>query len=171
VAGNSYQQVNNFPAADPPPPSPGHAHMDAPVAADGGPTMSTVAILRFTVDQLPTNGNRLFLVCNLLLPDESQRTAYYAKASVANLGPLEYTLQFGASTSLDPALIGTTRLCGIVSANPTAAETLAYLMKMDADYVEFSPIDGHDLVLDRRSLPDGSFFVSNQAAVTIQRLT
>jgi hypothetical protein len=167
--GNVAGTVNNYPSATPDPPSAGSAYIDEVVSADGGPTMSTTVIIRYTVQRLPTNGNHLVMVCNLLSNDSPQRTTYYGKGEVTNLGAQEMTLQFGGQLSLDPIVIGTTRNCGIVSANATAFAAIFFLQQMDEQHISSSPIDGHQFDRDRVRLPDGSAVVSNQVAVTVER--
>jgi hypothetical protein len=162
------QTVNNYPGPKPAPPHPGTVTMDAVAPADGGRVMGTAATFTVTVKKLPTNGNRLFIVCNLQRHDPSSPDLYYARAELSEPGRQQLTLRFGGKYPDDPTLVGSTRVCFAVTAQSGAAEELARLRYLDNKQIENDP-DGVPYDVSRTSLPPGTTVISKSIAVTVER--
>jgi hypothetical protein len=151
AADNRRTTVNN-PPARPDPLTGGAAVITDVAAADGGRTMSSTAKISVRVTKLPNNGNTLFLVCELL-GGSGDPNLHYGKAELTELGPQSPVVQFGGALAHDPALIGTVRVCGVVSATRSAGNVLRELMLHDQRGQQNDP-DGHPYDMQRTTLPD-----------------
>ncbi|MDQ1647100.1 MAG: hypothetical protein QOJ50_3284 [Cryptosporangiaceae bacterium] len=144
----------------------GEATVTGAVPGDGKLGMGTTAIIRYTVTRQPNNGNRLFLVCAFV--GSGQNNLFYAKAEVFGVGPGSIAARFGGLKSLDPTIIGTTRVCGMVTADTPAATTLRNLMLMDQQGTTHDPA-GRSYNLQRTALPEGSSILGDSVTITISR--
>jgi hypothetical protein len=169
--------TTNPPVTAPPPPAPappdlppamGRATVAEPVSADGAPGVSNVVVLTVRVEAYPSNGNRLFLTCQLPRGDGGA-VSYFAKAELPGSGLHARTLPFGGKP-VSSAVIGTNRRCSVVSAPAEAAETMDFLRRMDEEGTKVSPEDGHSFDVDRAHLPPGTTVVSNTVNVQIERI-
>ncbi|MCW2503238.1 MAG: hypothetical protein JWO79_1522 [Actinomycetia bacterium] len=146
----------------------GEATVTGAAPGDGKLGMGTTAIIRYTVTRQPNNGNRLFVVCAFV--GSGQNNLFYAKAEVFGVGPGSIAARFGGTKSLDPTIIGTTRVCGMVTADTPAATTLRTLMLMDQQGTTHDPA-GRSYNLQRTALPEGSSILGDSITITISRTT
>ena len=147
----------------------GSARVEGVESVDGRPGITPRTRITVRVSDLPNNGNRLFLVCNLLAT-RGFANLYYGRVEITGTGRRTYDVAFGGDFQQDPALVGTVRMCGVVSADPIAAATLVLLMDLDRQRIVRDPASGRYFDDDRIELPSGCAFISNQIAVTIERL-
>jgi hypothetical protein len=160
---------NVYPPARPTPPSWGEAKITRVTPNDGSTSMGTSARIELDITKQPTNGNRLFLVCELLGQGPGGHDLYFAKAEILGRGHQSFSLRFGGGPPADPKVVGTTRICSVVTADGTAAQTLSFLMSMDQKGIKFTP-EGENYDLQRLQLPIGSFTISNSVAITVQHV-
>jgi hypothetical protein len=143
--------------------------IDGVTSADGGATLANVVTIHYTIGELPADGDRLFLICNLVTSGTTRPT-YFGKATLTEAGAHEVTVAFGGKAPVSPTIVGTTRECSIVRADPAAAELLSFLMAMDEQHKPRSPTDNHLLDDDRHTLPEGATIVSNTVPITVERV-
>jgi hypothetical protein len=162
-----------IPDEDPPPetiPGAGRATIDTAQPTDGGAGLSDKVRLQISVAEEPTSGNRLFLVCNLTDPAGSPRETWFGKGEITGTGTRSKEVTFTNPDPANPSPVGTRWVCGIASADETAATMLTLLMEMDAQGVLIDPGTGLPFDAFRQTLPPGATIISNTVALTIDRL-
>lgn len=165
-SGSQHNTVNNFPSEAP---TPGQVTLFSAAASDGAPTMSSEVSFTIDVAKLPTNHNRLFLVCRRMYDSPSTPDLYYARAEITEPGRQTTTIAFGGSQANDPAVIGTVRTCAVWTEDPGASATVAQLMYFDSHNIEYDP-DGQPYDARRTSMPDGSTLITDSLRIEIARL-
>jgi hypothetical protein len=162
-----------IPDETPPPetvPGAGRATIDTARAADGGHGYSDKVRLQLSVAEAPAAGNRLFLVCNLTDPAGSPRETWYGKGEVTGTGTRTTDVTFTNPDPAHPSPVGTRWVCGIATADDSAAGMLTLLMEMDERHVVIDPATGLPFDVYRQSLPPGASIISNTIALTIDRV-
>lgn len=163
---NNGGTVNNYPT---PALTGGEAQIESVTPADGGSTMGPAALITLRVTKFPNNGNTLFVACDLL-NRSSRGHLWFTKQEILVAGRQSITVAAPAELARDPALIGTVRLCTVITADQGAAATLRFLMRMDVAGIKRDPVTGHEYDLDRAELPAGAAPISNQVLITVERI-
>jgi hypothetical protein len=147
----------------------GKAKIVGVVSADGLPGYGPDVIMTVDVEK-PNNGNRLFVVCDLISQD-GEPHLYFMKQELRSDGRVEFPVHFGGPHIHDaPGAIGSVRRCFVVTADLSASTELVFLMEQDRLEVTIDPSTRHPYNERRRTLPIGSSSVSNTWEIRLARV-